>query len=316
VGTLQLQTLLPLHAPPRTDLHPHLLPSNVRVLMPAEQSVSAQPQPEDLDLSREQIKVCMFCRAPVSSSDADYSTHQPLIEPDVPLLCTGCRESRSIPVRQQHPISAGARGSFGGSDLVRPLLLQPPPDGPTPIPFPASQIHPSTSPLDGPELSRSISISSESGSYLPRISDKIHHVPKVKIQTESLYPISRTVSSESSQSQKDSRNEAIRSPNPLVDITRLRVRSPTHHCLYPGATFTGTQKSGRSSYDVNVTIVVRPPPLFPWSPESNLAYFSYRMLTFHHRFCVATCGYAVLQRTGQSSQRTLMPKLSAAGTAS
>ncbi|KAJ7285973.1 vacuolar import and degradation protein-domain-containing protein [Mycena rebaudengoi] len=43
--------------------------------------------------------------------------------------------------------------------------------------------------------------------------------------------------------------------DPLVDITRLRVRSQAHHCLYPGATFHGTQKSGRNSYDVNVTIV-------------------------------------------------------------
>ena len=46
------------------------------------------------------------------------------------------------------------------------------------------------------------------------------------------------------------------SPDPLVDITRIRVRSRGHHCLYPGASFQGTQKSGRNSYDVNVTIVV------------------------------------------------------------
>ncbi|KAI0798030.1 vacuolar import and degradation protein-domain-containing protein [Abortiporus biennis] len=51
------------------------------------------------------------------------------------------------------------------------------------------------------------------------------------------------------------REQASFSPDPLVDITRLRVRSQGHHCLYPGATFQGTQKSGRHSYDVNVTIV-------------------------------------------------------------
>ena len=45
-------------------------------------------------------------------------------------------------------------------------------------------------------------------------------------------------------------------PDPLADITRLRVRSQGHHCLYPGAIFQGTQKSGRNSYDVSVTIVV------------------------------------------------------------
>jgi hypothetical protein len=43
--------------------------------------------------------------------------------------------------------------------------------------------------------------------------------------------------------------------DPLIDITRLRVRSQGRHCLYPGASFQGTQKSGRNSYDVNVTIV-------------------------------------------------------------
>ncbi|KAF8643870.1 hypothetical protein AX16_008886 [Volvariella volvacea WC 439] len=43
--------------------------------------------------------------------------------------------------------------------------------------------------------------------------------------------------------------------DPLVDITRLRVPPQVHHCLYPGATFIGTQKSGRNSYDVTVTIV-------------------------------------------------------------
>lgn len=46
------------------------------------------------------------------------------------------------------------------------------------------------------------------------------------------------------------------SPDPLADITRIRVRSHSYGCLYPGATFQGTQKSGKNSYDVTVTIVV------------------------------------------------------------
>ncbi len=45
-------------------------------------------------------------------------------------------------------------------------------------------------------------------------------------------------------------------PDPLADVTRLRVRSKGYKCLFPGAIFQGTQKSGRSSYDVQVTIVV------------------------------------------------------------
>ncbi|KIK57687.1 hypothetical protein GYMLUDRAFT_45853 [Collybiopsis luxurians FD-317 M1] len=53
----------------------------------------------------------------------------------------------------------------------------------------------------------------------------------------------------------DVRGKSFIAPSPLTDITRLRVRSQGNHCLYPGAVFQGTQKSGRSSYDVNVTIV-------------------------------------------------------------
>ena len=45
-------------------------------------------------------------------------------------------------------------------------------------------------------------------------------------------------------------------PDPLVDITRLRIRPRGFKCLQPGATFKGVQKSGRSSYDVNVTLLV------------------------------------------------------------
>jgi glucose-induced degradation protein 4 len=52
------------------------------------------------------------------------------------------------------------------------------------------------------------------------------------------------------------KSSSYSSPDPLSDITRLRTRSRGHHCLHPGSAFQGTQKSGRNSYDVNVTIVV------------------------------------------------------------
>jgi hypothetical protein len=48
-------------------------------------------------------------------------------------------------------------------------------------------------------------------------------------------------------------------PDPFVDITRLRVRSRGSHCLYPGASFQGIQRSGNSTYDVSVQILVREP---------------------------------------------------------
>lgn len=49
---------------------------------------------------------------------------------------------------------------------------------------------------------------------------------------------------------------AYSDPDPLVDITRLRMRPRGFRCLQPGATFKGVQKSGRSSYEVNVTLLV------------------------------------------------------------
>jgi hypothetical protein len=45
-------------------------------------------------------------------------------------------------------------------------------------------------------------------------------------------------------------------PNPLLDIARLRVPSKGRGVLVPGAVFRGTQTSGRSSYEVEVRIVV------------------------------------------------------------
>ncbi len=44
-------------------------------------------------------------------------------------------------------------------------------------------------------------------------------------------------------------------PDPLAELSRLRVPPKGRGCLYPGATFNGTQKSGRNSYDVTVRIV-------------------------------------------------------------
>ena len=49
---------------------------------------------------------------------------------------------------------------------------------------------------------------------------------------------------------------AYSDPDPLVDITRLRMRPKGFRCLQAGSTFKGVQKSGRSSYDVNVTLLV------------------------------------------------------------
>lgn len=44
-------------------------------------------------------------------------------------------------------------------------------------------------------------------------------------------------------------------PNPLLDVGRARVRSESRGCLYPGSVFKGTQRSGRSAYDVEIRLV-------------------------------------------------------------
>ncbi|KAN0065993.1 hypothetical protein ACQY0O_000085 [Thecaphora frezii] len=44
-------------------------------------------------------------------------------------------------------------------------------------------------------------------------------------------------------------------PDPLMELSRLRSPPRGRGCLFPGASFNGTQKSGRNSYDVTVRIV-------------------------------------------------------------
>jgi len=68
---------------------------------------------------------------------------------------------------------------------------------------------------------------------------------------------SHTLRGQQQPSSKPNRHNssALSSLDPLVDITRLRLRPQRHHCLYQGSQFQGTQKSGRNSYEVHVTIV-------------------------------------------------------------
>jgi hypothetical protein len=93
-------------------------------------------------------------------------------------------------------------------------------------------------------------------------SSNLHKYTPLTAITESestglIHLVHRTHSGDSPSTCRRQDHPSTTSPDPLIDITRLRVRSRGHHCLYPGASFQGTQKSGRNSYDVNVTIVVR-----------------------------------------------------------
>ncbi|ORY29784.1 vacuolar import and degradation protein-domain-containing protein [Naematelia encephala] len=48
------------------------------------------------------------------------------------------------------------------------------------------------------------------------------------------------------------KEDAERPPNPLLDVTKMRVPSVGRGALYPGSVFKGTQTSGRSAYEVEV----------------------------------------------------------------
>ena len=102
-------------------------------------------------------------------------------------------------------------------------------------------------------------------------------------------PVAMSPWASTSRERAQSAHHAPAHPDPLVDITRLRVRSQGHHCLYPGATFQGTQKSGRNSYDVSVTIVVSHPKTKTVPRSQSLKWLlSFRTLTSRHPTCADT----------------------------
>ena len=91
-------------------------------------------------------------------------------------------------------------------------------------------------------------------SYPRRNPSPISVSPTLRPATHPRSPIRQTHHSQYDREHKHDYDDGY--PDPLVDITRLRARSKGYRCLQPGATFKGTQRSGRNSYDVNVTIVV------------------------------------------------------------
>jgi hypothetical protein len=80
--------------------------------------------------------------------------------------------------------------------------------------------------------------------------------------------------------------------DPFMDITRLRIRSRGSHCLYPGATFQGIQKSGTNNYEVNVQIVVCSVHALFLSRIVTKPCSVSRTSTFLRRSCVGICASA------------------------
>jgi len=64
-----------------------------------------------------------------------------------------------------------------------------------------------------------------------------------------------TIVEEPAQDRAIAKDRRIVLPDLYTDITYVKRRSDGRGCLYPGSVFSGTQRSGRNSYDVTVTIV-------------------------------------------------------------
>lgn len=210
--------------------------------MPSEQ-LPVPDQPQDIP-SVPQVKICSSC----------HSALPFILSPAEPLVCALCRECPADPpAHRQFRIDQDAPYAH------RPSLA-----------------------LDVPSLLSSRWPQQDSAAYdnvLASTSSDIYHpspippasYPKKPVLSNiqcNISPVSaahrqpahfsavpyETTSTRHHQQQQQ--QHSIATADPLADITRLRIRSRPHHCLYPGATFQGTQKSGRNSYDVNVTIVV------------------------------------------------------------
>jgi hypothetical protein len=230
--------------------------------------VSPTPLPQQQDIyPQSQVKLCSLCRSPLSQDldptsffpDSDVNDHL--------MLCRPCKERYLLPAIQQQPhdlpsyidlddephrLHAYPLHTENDDSPRAPTVESPalPPAQMIEI-APTVQLPTSTLPSDRPSP---LKVAHEA-----LISSPASKRTKLAITTSVTPDGLRSAISSTPSSSTRPRNSHLRhtpTPNPYVDITRVRMRSQVHHCLYPGATFQGTQKSGRNSYDVTVSIVV------------------------------------------------------------
>jgi hypothetical protein len=230
--------------------HPH---HQVHLPMPSEHIVSTAVDQLQPDQQQGQVKVCSSCHSTLS--DTTSSVFLP--EADA-IVCAGCRE---------HVLSG--RGTMISTE-TRTLCVDLDNDFVRQLSQEGNALH-NTRPMsddsfdEDTDMESPISPDSDHlfhGTLVTPPPYTIKHVPlNVQCTNNSFSKLPHhqnhgSYSHIHAPSSSRRHGNATSSPDPLIDITRLRVRSHGHHCLYPGASFQGTQKSGRNSYDVNVTIVV------------------------------------------------------------
>ncbi|KAF8969827.1 vacuolar import and degradation protein-domain-containing protein [Flammula alnicola] len=228
--------------------------------MPSEQFSSIQYTDIQDVILPVQVKVCSSCHSTLSDPNVAF-----FLATAEPIVCTICRER---PAQLTSPSDHRQLRI----DQDAPYSVRPPASHELPV-LPntrRSQPDPITQPVFDDALSSSPSSSSSSPSSDPAHTYHSSHITSsgyarkpvlLSVQCNiTSVPVSHRhpghFSSATPYEATPTRQQQQQSTaDPLVDVTRLRVRSRAHHCLYPGAIFQGTQKSGRNSYDVNVTIV-------------------------------------------------------------
>lgn len=217
------------------------------------------------DQLQSQVKLCASCHGPLSNDPPNSNPNRSILSETAPIepFCATCTILFFSP---RSPSNPAERRSICADDGARLDSSHDFAVVPQPSPLHIDAQHPDDAEMSSPSSLESDGVFHRSQSTPqaapPPRSPPCQRTP-LKINTTS--PAISAISSPSvalssialSPGNSRRHDDPVLSPDPLIDITRLRVRSKTHHCLYPGASFQGTQKSGRNSYDVNVTIVVR-----------------------------------------------------------
>ncbi|KAL4264596.1 Vacuolar import and degradation protein [Pleurotus pulmonarius] len=222
--------------------------------MPAtEHQVPPQIDTPAQDLLQSQVKLCTTCHSLVESPAVPSP-------PDSATVCARCRE-HNAPSRNQNYLPEGHVHCI---DHDVPIARQIPTSSPEAFATRRSRLevplYQADVIMEALRTDSDAQVTQSQPTHSPIFGHKHALQSQLSIQTDvtpnhvDSFPVhSTTVSHQVNNSRRLDRRSSLL--DPLADITRIRMRSRTHRCLYPGATFQGTQKSGRNSYDVNVTIV-------------------------------------------------------------